>query len=125
MNRSLLAALVLAALPHIVRSATITIDTQAAGTRVEPALYGQFIEHLGRCIDGGLFEPGSPLSDTNGFRRDVLEKVRELNPPLLRWPGGTYTKIYHWQDGVGPREERRRRPNLIWGGEESHLFGTQ
>jgi alpha-N-arabinofuranosidase len=87
-------------------------------------LYGQFIEHLGTCIDGGLFDPGSPLSDADGFRRDVMEKARELRPRILRWPGGTYTKIYHWQDGVGPLAERRRRPNLIWGGAESHRFGT-
>lgn len=125
MNKFLAAALVLACLPATAQQASIALEPEAPGTPIAPALYGQFIEHLGRCIDGGLFEPGSPLSDTNGFRRDVLEKVRELNPKLLRWPGGTYTKIYHWQDGVGPREERRRRPNLIWGGEESHLFGTQ
>jgi alpha-N-arabinofuranosidase len=104
--------------------ATITVDADRRSGRIEPLLYGQFIEHLGRCVNGGIFELGSPLADTNGFRRDVLEKVRELNPPLLRWPGGTFTKIYHWQDGVGPREERRRRPNLIWGGEEDNLFGT-
>lgn len=105
-------------------SATITIQADQRTGRIEPMLYGQFIEHLGRCINGGIFEPGSPLSDTNGFRRDVLEKVRELNPPLLRWPGGTFTKIYHWEDGIGAKSERRRRPNLIWGGEEDNLFGT-
>jgi alpha-N-arabinofuranosidase len=104
--------------------ATITVRADQRLGRVSPMLYGQFIEHLGSCIDGGLFEPGSALSDTNGFRRDVLEKARELRPRILRWPGGTYTKIYHWQDGVGPLAERRCRPNLIWGGEESHRFGT-
>jgi alpha-N-arabinofuranosidase len=109
----------LAALP-----ATITVQADQRLGRIEPMLYGQFIEHLGCCINGGIFEPGSPLADTNGFRRDVLAKVRELNPPLLRWPGGTYTKIYHWQDGVGAKSERKCRPNLIWGGEEDHLFGT-
>lgn len=104
--------------------ASITVQADKPGARIEPMVYGQFIEHLGRCINGGIFEPGSPLADENGFRRDVLEKVRELNPPLLRWPGGTFTKIYHWQDGIGPKAERRRRPNLIWGGEEDNLFGT-
>lgn len=105
-------------------TATITVRADAPGARVEPLLYGQFIEFLGDCIDGGIFAPGSALSDTNGFRRDVLEKVRELNPPLLRWPGGTFTKIYHWEDGIGPRAERRVRPNLIWGGEVDNRFGT-
>jgi alpha-N-arabinofuranosidase len=104
--------------------ATITIAPGQRLGRIEPAVHGQFIEHLGTCITGGVFEPGSPLADENGFREDVLEKTRELNPRLLRWPGGTYTKIYHWQDGVGPATERKRRPNLIWGGEEDHLFGT-
>ncbi len=104
--------------------ATITVQADQRLGRIEPLLYGQFIEHLGRCINGGIFEPGSPLADENGFRRDVLEKVRELNPPLLRWPGGTFTKIYHWQDGIGAKAERRSRPNLIWGGVEDNLFGT-
>lgn len=121
----LLTAMLLAPLAAVASdAATITVQTGQRLGRVEPLLYGQFIEHLGRCIDGGIFEPGSPLADANGFRRDVLEKVRELNPPLLRWPGGTFTKIYHWQDGVGPKPERRRRPNLIWGGEVDNLFGT-
>ena len=106
------------------QTATITVQADRPGALVSPLIYGQFIEHLGRCITGGIYEPGSALSDTNGFRRDVLEKVRELNPPLLRWPGGTFTKIYHWQDGVGPASERRCRPNLIWGGQEDNLFGT-
>ena len=117
-----LTALLLAPLAAL--SATITVQTDQRLGRIEPLLYGQFIEHIGRCINGGIFEPGSQLSDTNGFRRDVLEKVRELNPPLLRWPGGTFTKIYHWQDGIGARSERRYRPNLILGGEEDNLFGT-
>lgn len=105
-------------------AAVITVDPVRRGGAASPRLYGQFIEHLGRCINGGLFDPGSRLADTNGFRTDVLEKVRGLNPPLVRWPGGTFTKIYHWQDGVGAPAERRRRPNLIWGGEEDNRFGT-
>ena len=109
---------------HAAEPATITVHADQSLGRIEPLLYGQFIEHLGRCINGGVFEPGSPLADKDGFRRDVLEKVRELSPPLLRWPGGTFTKIYHWQDGIGAKSERRRRPNLIWGGEEDNLFGT-
>lgn len=120
----LLALLVPAGLADAALDSTITVQADQRLGRIEPMFYGQFIEHLGRCINSGIFEPGSPLSDTNGFRRDVLEKVRELNPPLLRWPGGTFTKIYHWQDGIGEKSERRRRPNLIWGGEEDNLFGT-
>lgn len=104
--------------------ATITIWPENRLARISPLVYGQFIEHLGRCINGGLFEEGSSLSDGNGFRKDVLEKARRLAPPILRWPGGTFTKIYHWMDGVGLKTCRPRRPNLIWGGEEDNHFGT-
>ena len=122
--RGIASALVLAALAPVADAATITVQADQPAGRIAPQLYGQFIEFLGDSITGGLFDPGSPLSDTNGFRRDVLGLVRELKPPMLRWPGGTFTKIYHWQDGVGPQAERRRRPNLIWGGEEDNRFGT-
>ena len=91
---------------------------------VSPLLYGQFIEHLGRCVDGGLYEEGSALSDGRGFRTDVLELVKDLETPLLRFPGGTVTKIYHWKNGIGPKSERRKRPNLIWGGNIQYHFGT-
>ena len=104
--------------------ARVKIDLQKRIGLISPGIYGQFIEHLGRCIQGGIFEEGSPLSDSNGFRRDVLEKVKRLAPPLLRYPGGTVTKIYHWRDGVGPKNKRPRRRNLIWGGEEDNRFGT-
>lgn len=103
---------------------TINIDTEGPRTPIDPMLYGQFIEQLGSCINGGVFEPGSSLADAQGYRLDVLEKARELRPAVLRWPGGTVTKIYHWQDGVGPNHERRARPNLIWRGDEDNLFGT-
>ena len=84
----------------------IQVSANQRQGRIEPMLYGQFIEHLGSCINGGIFDPGSPLADESGFRRDVMAKVRELNPPMLRWPGGTFTKIYHldqtytWQDAL-------------------------
>jgi alpha-N-arabinofuranosidase len=123
-GRLIAGALTTMVLSAAAQTATITVQADKPGVQISPQLYGQFIEHLGRCINGGIFEPGSPLSDTNGFRRDVLEKVCELNPRLLRWPGGTFTKIYHWQDGVGTASERRSRPNLIWGGEVDNLFGT-
>ena len=99
----------------------------AAAPDPEPVtdlLYGQFIEHLGRCVDGGIYDPGSPRSDERGFRTDVLELVRELNVPLLRFPGGTVTKIYDWKNGIGPLAERKKRPNLIWGGNIQYGFGT-
>lgn len=105
-------------------NASIEIDFLHPEGAIDDGIYGQFIEHLGRAVNGGIYEEGSPLSDANGIRKDVLEKIRGLRPSILRYPGGTFTKIYHWMDGVGPRSERRSRPNLIWGGVEDNHFGT-
>ncbi len=104
--------------------ASISIDLSQKTEKVSPLIFGQFIEYLGRCIDGGIYEEGSPLSGSNGIRKDVHEKVQGLNVPLLRFPGGTVVKIYHWQDGIGPKSERPKRKNLIWGGINDNHFGT-
>lgn len=64
---------------------------------------------MGRCIYGGIYDPGNPLSDENGFRKDVLEALKELNIPVVRYPGGNFTATYHWLDGVGPKEQRPAR----------------
>jgi alpha-L-arabinofuranosidase len=87
-------------------------------------VFGGFIEHVGRCIYGGVYEEGSPLSDASGFRTDVLALLRDLRVGVLRWPGGNFASNYHWQDGVGPREARPRRTDLAWSLEESNRFGT-
>jgi alpha-N-arabinofuranosidase len=91
---------------------------------IDRKVYGMFIEHLGRCIYGGIYEPGSPLSDAKGFRQDVLEAARGLRAPILRWPGGNFVSGYHWLDGVGPRDRRPARPELAWNTMESNEFGT-
>jgi alpha-L-arabinofuranosidase len=104
--------------------ATIRIDLNRSNGDVSPEIFGQFIEHLGRSITGGIYDEHSPLSDDRGFRRDVLEKIRGLRPGLMRFPGGTYTKVYHWKDGIGPVVGRPKRKNLIWGGVEDNHFGT-
>ena len=104
--------------------ARIKIDPDRTLGRIDRRLYGQFIEHLGRCIYGGIYEPGSPLADADGFRRDVLEAARALRVPLLRWPGGNFVSGYHWTDGIGPQSDRPRRMELAWGAEESNQFGT-
>jgi alpha-N-arabinofuranosidase len=105
-------------------TASMRIDIRKKAGDISPLVFGQFIEHLGRSITGGIYEEGSPLSDSKGFRRDVLDKIKGLHPTILRYPGGTYTKIYHWKDGVGPVEKRPRKMNLIWGGIENNRFGT-
>ncbi|NPV07457.1 MAG: alpha-N-arabinofuranosidase [Anaerolineae bacterium] len=102
----------------------IAIRPEVVIGRIEPNIYGMFIEHLGRCIYGGIFDEGSPLSDAEGYRKDVLKACQRLAPPVLRWPGGNFVSGYHWQDGVGPRDKRPRRFDLAWFEEESNRFGT-
>jgi len=106
------------------KKASVIIDAANITGEVSPLIYGQFIEHLGRAIYGGIYEEHSPLSNNQGFRKDVLEKVKALQAPLLRYPGGTVTKIYHWKDGIGSKAQRPVRKNLIWGGEDNNHFGT-
>lgn len=112
--------------PYSVHSqkSEITVDASVSKGKISPFVYGQFIEYMGRCIDRGIYDENSPLSDERGFRTDVLEKVKELNPPLLRFPGGTVIKTFHWEDGVGPKEQRKAKKNLIWGGVNTYHFGT-
>ncbi|MDR3233116.1 MAG: hypothetical protein LBT46_05555 [Planctomycetaceae bacterium] len=85
-------------------------------------IFGQFIEHFHRQIYGGIFEPGSPLSDKDGFRTDVVEALKELKIPIVRWPGGNFVDDYHWLNGVGP--DRRPAHDRRWGVEEPNTFGT-
>src|SRR5207253_10733228 len=104
--------------------ARIGIDLARRIGTVDRRIFGQFIEHLGRCIYGGIYDEGSPLADARGFRTDVLDAVRPLRIPILRWPGGNFVSGYHWLDGVGPRDKRPRRSELAWYAEESNRFGT-
>ena len=82
--------------------------------------------HMGRCIYGGLYDPENKngLIDKNGFRTDVIECMKELRVPVVRYPGGNFVATYKWLDGVGPREKRPKRPELAWLGTESNHFGT-
>ncbi|MCD6288877.1 MAG: alpha-N-arabinofuranosidase [Anaerolineae bacterium] len=104
--------------------ARIKIDIDRRLGRIDPLIYGQFVEHLGRCIYGGIYEEDSPLSDERGFRLDVLEAAKGLHPTILRWPGGNFVSGYHWEDGIGPKDQRPRRLELAWHAEESNRFGT-
>ncbi|MBP3541143.1 MAG: alpha-N-arabinofuranosidase [Clostridia bacterium] len=106
--------------------ATITIDASRPGAKINKNLYGNFSEHLGRCIYGGLFVgKDSPIPNVNGMRTDVVEALKKLNLPVLRWPGGCFADEYHWRDGIGPQEGRKRMVNTNWGGVvEDNSFGT-
>jgi alpha-N-arabinofuranosidase len=104
--------------------ARITISLDHVVAPVDRRILGGFAEHLGRCVYGGIYDEGSPLADDQGFRKDVIEAVRRLRPPVLRWPGGNFVSGYHWTDGIGPKENRPRRMELAWHTEESNRFGT-
>jgi alpha-L-arabinofuranosidase len=104
--------------------AVIKVDLDRSVGQVDRRILSGFTEHLGRCVYGGIFDEGSPLADENGFRTDVIEAVRRLAPPVLRWPGGNFASGYHWTDGIGPKDKRPRRMDLAWHAEESNRFGT-
>jgi len=104
--------------------ARIKIDVDRTIGEVDPLLFGNFSEHLGRMIYGGIFEEGSPLSDANGYRKDVIEAVKNLHVSILRWPGGNFASGYNWTDGIGPRDQRPTRIDLAWNDLESNRFGT-
>jgi len=91
---------------------------------VDPRLFGSFVEHLGRAVYGGIYEPGHPDADDMGFRRDVIKLVRELQIPIIRYPGGNFVSGYCWEDGVGPREKRPHRLDLAWQTLETNEVGT-
>ena len=91
---------------------------------IDQRLYASFIEHLGRAVYGGIFEPGHPCADEDGFRTDVIELVKELKVPVVRYPGGNFVSGYNWEDGVGPIESRPKRLDLAWGTTEPNTFGT-
>jgi alpha-L-arabinofuranosidase len=93
---------------------------------IDPLIYGGFMEHMGRCIYGGLYDPKNKhgLIDENGFRTDVIDCMKELQVPVVRYPGGNFVATYNWMDGIGPRDKRPKRPELAWLGTESNQFGT-
>jgi alpha-N-arabinofuranosidase len=102
----------------------ITIDPGRVSGVIDRNIFGGFAEHLGRCIYGGIYEPGSPLADADGFRTDVMEALRRLKMPLIRYPGGNFASGYRWRDGVGPAGERPVRTELAWHDVETNRFGT-
>jgi alpha-N-arabinofuranosidase len=104
----------------------ITIDANAGKSTISRHIYGHFAEHLGHCIYGGFWvDEQSPLSNTRGIRDDIVAALRAIRIPNLRWPGGCFADEYHWQDGIGPRDQRPSMVNTHWGGvTENNHFGT-
>ncbi len=106
------------------RFARITLDPDFQISRIDKRIYGSFIEHLGRAVYGGVYQPGHPSADEEGFRRDVLDLVREIGVPIVRYPGGNFVSNYFWEDGVGPVAQRPKRLDLAWRSTEPNLIGV-
>jgi alpha-N-arabinofuranosidase len=104
--------------------ATIHLDTDHHIGPIDRRIFGGFLEHLGRAVYEGVYDPGNPLSNENGFRRDVLEVLRPLDMPVMRYPGGNFVSCYDWKDGVGPKENRPVRPDYAWRSRETNQFGV-
>ncbi|MER7972013.1 alpha-N-arabinofuranosidase [Streptomyces sp. NPDC096080] len=104
-------------------TARFTLDPAFTVGEVDPRIFGSFVEHLGRCVYTGVFEPGHPAADAAGLRTDVLDLVRELGVTAVRYPGGNFVSGYRWEDSVGPVEDRPRRLDLAWHSTETNRFG--
>lgn len=104
--------------------AGVVLDPAFRVGGVDPRLWGSFVEHLGRCVYGGIYEPGHPSADAEGFRGDVVELTRELGVTTVRYPGGNFVSGYRWQDGVGPRSDRPTRLDLAWSSLEPNEVGV-
>jgi alpha-N-arabinofuranosidase len=104
--------------------ARVYVDSRRTIAPLDRKLFGSFLEHLGRAIYEGIYDPGSKLSDANGFRKDVLNEIRQLGVPIIRYPGGNFVSGYNWLDGVGPKKDRPRTLDKAWDTLESNQFGT-
>lgn len=105
-------------------TARLNVDSSRTIAPLDRNLFGSFIEHLGRAVYGGIYEPGSSLSDTNGFRKDVLAEIKTMGVPIVRYPGGNFVSGYNWLDGVGPQKDRPHVLDLAWNSIETNQMGT-
>ena len=103
--------------------AKITANKKFIIGDIDRRIYGSFIEHLGRAVYGGIYEPSPTSADGQGFRQDVIDLVKKLNVPIVRYPGGNFVSGYNWEDGIGPKELRPRRAELAWHSTETNQFG--
>lgn len=96
------------------KKARMIVDKEYKIGEVDKRIYGSFIEHMGRAVYEGIYEPDHPEADEDGFRKDVQSLIKELQVPIIRYPGGNFLSGYNWEDGVGPVENRPRRLDLAW-----------
>lgn len=108
---------------HGPMTARLVVNEAFEVASVDDRIFGSFVEHLGRCVYNGIYEPGHPNSDENGLREDVINLVKELGVTTIRYPGGNFVSGYRWEDGVGPKEDRPRRLDLAWHSTETNQFG--
>lgn len=106
------------------KKAKMILDKHFQVAEVDNRVYGSFIEHLGRAVYGGIYEPGHPYANEKGFRMDVIELVKELQVSIVRYPGGNFVSGYNWEDGVGLKTNRKRRLDLAWRTIETNEVGT-
>lgn len=106
------------------KKAKIILDKDFRVGEVDPRIYGSFIEHLGRAVYGGIYEPDHPTADGMGFRQDVLKLVKELRVPIVRYPGGNFVSGYNWEDGIGPKKSRPKRLEIAWRVIETNQIGV-
>ena len=105
------------------KKASMILDKDYQISRIDKRIYGSFIEHLGRAVYGGIYEPGHPEANENGFRKDVIEAVKKLGVPIVRYPGGNFVSGFNWEDSVGPLEKRPKRLDLAWFTTETNEVG--
>ena len=106
------------------QQARVIADREFIVDVLDRRVFGAFVEHLGRCVYGGIYEPGHASADEHGFRTDVLQLTKELGVTIMRWPGGNFVSGYNWRDGVGPKHQRPARLDLAWFSTETNQFGT-
>lgn len=104
--------------------AKLTAHKSFAVGEIDKRIYGSFVEHLGRCVYGGIYDPTHASADENGFRGDVIELVKKLNVPIVRYPGGNFVSGYNWEDGIGDKSKRPRKLDLAWQSVETNQVGT-
>src|SRR2546429_2517905 len=102
----------------------VYVDSRRLIGALDRNLFGSFLEHLGRAIYEGVYDPGSKLSEANGFRKDVISEIRQMGVPIVRYPGGNFVSGYNWLDGVGPKESRPRVLDKAWNAINTNQFGT-
>ena len=103
--------------------ARITVNKSYKIGEIDKRIYGSFIEHIGRAVYGGIYDPGNESADDMGFRRDVIELIKKIDVPIVRYPGGNFVSGYNWKDGTGDRSKRPKRVELAWRSTETNEVG--